>query len=352
MKKSIIKLTLMLCLTLWVGTLVSQSGYSITISNASIQIRMDPGQEVSSSFEIGNNEGKPLSLSIGAADWRQTETGGLRLADPGTLERSMADWITISPRQFVLDVDSVQQIDFTINVPEGVTGTYWVGLLIEVEDETAVGTSGDTVGLAIGTNFLVKIFVDIIPGQQPNAQLKGVQQRGLNPLTMQVNFENTGNIQLEGVKGRVEIRNLEGDTIKSMPIREFSVLPGDVRNVLAIDQEAVLGETLAAGRYLALAVIDIGEDFLLGGQLVFEVKELALAPVGDAANMPQDLNGDGRYEDVNGDGQFNSDDIAFLEAHLNDPTVQSNIRAFDFDNDGQVTESDLEFMVEPENPNN
>jgi len=352
MKKLIIKLTLMLSLTLWLGAVFTTSGYSITISNAAIQIRMDPGQEVSSSFEIGNNEGKPLSLSIGAIDWHQSESGGLRLLEPGTLERSMANWIEVSPRQFVLDVDVVQKVDFTVTVPEGVSGSFWVGLLIEVEDEAAVGTGGDTVGLSLGTNFLVKIFVDIIPGQQPNAQLKGVQQRGLNPLTMQVNLANTGNIQLEGIKGRVEIRNLEGDTIKSMPIREFSILPGDTRHILAVDQEAELGEILASGRYLALAVIDIGEDFLLGGQLVFEIKDLALSPIADAANMPQDLNGDGRYEDVNGDGVFDTNDVTFLEANINNVTVQANVRAFDFDNDGQVTLSDLDFIVEPVNPDN
>ena len=343
MNRIISRLLIVVSSVLFLGNVLSEPGFAITISNGAIQIKMDPGQEASSSFVIGNNEGKTLNLKVSAVDWHQTPSGGLKLEAPGSLPRSMESWIDVSPSLFVLNAEGTQEVRFTVNVPEDATGTYWVGLLVEVEDQSNAGGQGEGVGLSIGTNFLVKVFVDTFPGRQPDAQLTGVRHLGLNPLTMEVTFANTGNIQLENVRGRVEIRNFEGNTIKSMPIKEFTVLPGDTRNLHAVD-DANLGDTLLPGRYLALAVLDFGNDFLLGGQLVFEIEPLNLIPIGNSTNLPQDLNGDGVFEDINGDGQFSLDDVELLEAYLLSPEIQGNWRAFDFLNDGILNEEDVAFL--------
>ncbi|MFQ6090121.1 MAG: dockerin type I domain-containing protein, partial [Candidatus Bipolaricaulia bacterium] len=105
-----------------------------------------------------------------------------------------------------------------------------------------------------------------------------------------------------------------------------------------------------AGRYYALAVLDFGSpDYLPAGQLLFDVKELHLVPIGDSANPPQDLDGDGLYEDINGDGQLTLEDPTLLGFYIDSPAVQENARAFDFNNDG-VTDFDdalaLKSMVE------
>jgi hypothetical protein len=54
-----------------------------------------------------------------------------------------------------------------------------------------------------------------------------------------------------------------------------------------------------------------------------------------------DPDGDGVYEDVNGDGQFNIVDVSQYLQRLEDPTVQSNPDAFDFDGSGSVNIVDV-----------
>ena len=68
----------------------------------------------------------------------------------------------------------------------------------------------------------------------------------------------------------------------------------------------------------------------------------SLPPIGNFENPPNDLDGDGRYEDVNGDGTFDIVDVQALFANLDDSVVQNNPDAFDFNGDGQVDVVDVQ----------
>ncbi|CCQ32987.1 alkaline phosphatase D protein [Halorhabdus tiamatea SARL4B] len=56
---------------------------------------------------------------------------------------------------------------------------------------------------------------------------------------------------------------------------------------------------------------------------------------------PQDLDGDGHFEDVNGDGKRNIADVRSLLNNRNGDTVQANAGAYDFDGDGSVDAGDV-----------
>lgn len=60
-----------------------------------------------------------------------------------------------------------------------------------------------------------------------------------------------------------------------------------------------------------------------------------LEPIGDADAPPQDLTGDGLYEDINGDGELTEADTQLFYDYLDDPTIQENPERFDFNGDGE-----------------
>lgn len=67
-------------------------------------------------------------------------------------------------------------------------------------------------------------------------------------------------------------------------------------------------------------------------------------PLQGQSNAPNDLDGDGHFEDVNGDGAFNIDDAIVLARAVlifNDPVLTQNVAAFDFNEDGNVDVSDV-----------
>ena len=62
------------------------------------------------------------------------------------------------------------------------------------------------------------------------------------------------------------------------------------------------------------------------------------------AGSPQDLDGDGLYEDVNGDGDVNVGDAQALFAFEDSTTVQEHAALFDFNEDGAVDVGDAQAL--------
>jgi len=61
--------------------------------------------------------------------------------------------------------------------------------------------------------------------------------------------------------------------------------------------------------------------------------------------QPQDLDGDGLYEDVNGDGVLNNDDVLLLLNNLNNASVQEDRAFFDFNQDGVLDNQDVNTLL-------
>ncbi|WP_049928735.1 alkaline phosphatase PhoX [Halopiger goleimassiliensis] len=61
---------------------------------------------------------------------------------------------------------------------------------------------------------------------------------------------------------------------------------------------------------------------------------------GPGGSPPQDLDGDGKFEDVNGNGRFDYDDVVTLFEHIEDESVTLNEDAFDFNENGRIDYDD------------
>ncbi len=57
--------------------------------------------------------------------------------------------------------------------------------------------------------------------------------------------------------------------------------------------------------------------------------------------QPNDLNGDGKYEDVDGDGNFNFGDIVFFFKNFEKDAIKNYPQFYDFNNDGSVNFGDI-----------
>lgn len=70
-----------------------------------------------------------------------------------------------------------------------------------------------------------------------------------------------------------------------------------------------------------------------------------LGRVGESKNPPQDLNGDGLYEDVNGDGKLTQEDAFTLGFNLGTKSIQNSASLFDFNWDGKITFDDAVELI-------
>ncbi len=87
------------------------------------------------------------------------------------------------------------------------------------------------------------------------------------PLTIAIEFENTSTAML-WPEGRLDIKDTAGETIKSLWIEAFSVIPGKKKLLTCIDEDA----WLVPGQYLALGIIDLGTGYLVAGQKKFVIQ--------------------------------------------------------------------------------
>ena len=324
-----------LVLVAFMGLLLSlyHPSFALAVSQIEFDLHIPAGNSATYTFKVHNDESVTDDVKIYLADWDRDAQGNHRFYDPGTLPRSDTAWIEVAPTRFTLQPDETKEVRFTISVPPDAAGTYWGMIMVEGQPRPEKH-AGATV--MVVPRFGVKVY-ETPPGTgRKDGQITKIERLGLNPLTFLIDFENTGTVHLH-VSGEVQLIDSQGQTVERIVIASFPILPGAVREVRAVGS----APRPAAGRYYALAVLDFGGDYIPAGQLLFDVPELKLVPIGGSGNLPQDLDGDGFYEDVNGDGSFTKADPELLEEELSSAAVQNNWPAFDFDNDGDVDEDDV-----------
>ncbi len=183
-----------------------------------------------------------------------------------SVSRSCGDWITASPQAFRIEPGAKQPVSFRIAVPDGrVSGTYWAMIFVQGAPRPQQ-REGATV-LAI-ERFGVKIY-ETIPGSEDLlGEVKSVRKVGDDPLTFKITFANTGNVQLRPT-GTINVISQNGDSVRSIAIDEFPLLPGRERVLTVADNSE---SPLPAGIYRALVTIDYGGDNLAGGTRDFRLR--------------------------------------------------------------------------------
>jgi P pilus assembly chaperone PapD len=312
---------------------------ALLISQIEFDLALPRGAVDTLTFSVLNNETDPLEIQISLADWDRDITGENRFYPPGTLPRSAAPWLSVSPLRFELEPNKQQEVRFSIKVPSDIAGTYWAAIMVEAAPkQTQPQPPGTTV--IVRRRFAVKVL-ETPPGTgTKDGRIALIDVRGLNPPNYLVEFENRGTIHAPRVTGRIELRDEKGTLLEKLDLESFPILPG-AKRLLKVTSARKKGDLLPPGKYLVVAVLDYGGETLAGGQFVLRIKPLQLVPIGTASAPPQDLDKDGLYEDINADGKLTLDDPALLGLNLDRPAVQENARAFDFDNDGDADFDDV-----------
>lgn len=216
-------------------------GFDDTVSQRVISIR---------------NEGTaPFDVRLYTGDFDQTEDGRHRFLDIGHHPRSCGERLSVVPAE--LTIRPGRAASARIRLESG-HATCWSAVFVE-KVSTLSG------GIRVGQRIAVKVH-----GNGPDARLDGaietvavVERDGAR--MVRVDFRNGGDVPVRP-EGTLEVRDLAGEVVQSVPLDRFSVLPGHARRIYT-----PLPDRLEAGTFLAVPVFDIGLPHLLGGQTAFEV---------------------------------------------------------------------------------
>jgi hypothetical protein len=182
-----------------------------------------------------------------------------------TVSRSCADWIALSDGQLSLSPNETRQVALRIATPVGISGMYWAVVFVE-----SMPTPESSTGTQILSVYrtAVKVYVTAPGTAQVSGHIEQVDVTGTNPLSIAIAFDCTGNVQL-AASGAVDVIDETGETVRSIPIAEFYVLPASYRSVQVVDSSL---SPLPPGIYQAVVHLDYGGDSLAAGVRAFRVR--------------------------------------------------------------------------------
>lgn len=272
---SFITLTLSLFLTSAKG--FAQAG--ITASPARLYFRQMPGLSAMQKINVSNPNNINIEVGISMGDWEYDSKGDNRLLDPGSLKTSCASWIKVLPGSyFTLMPNERKELFVELKVPDTLSSAVPVHTAMLYLTQLNPGNFSDANGasLRVSVRMGIKVYHSFSKDSERDIEItnfadKKLQRKdnaagnALSVSLLEINFENTGKIWVEG-KIRWELFNQgTGEKIK-LKDDEFLSLPGDKRII-----QHTLPANLKSGQYSATAIINYGnKDELKIVELEFE----------------------------------------------------------------------------------
>lgn len=211
------------------------------------------GESVTRVASVKNEGDRARQLRLYAADFDRSRSGKHRFMTAGEHERSCAGRLEVFPEQLRLEPGGSADVRITLRPGPR---TCWSVIFVET-------VGADRGGVHIGQRIGIKVF-GYGADSSPDASLDSVRVTpGERSVEVTFTVRNAGEVPVRP-GGAVEIRTLAGRVVAEREIDPFGVLPGHDRAVTA-----TVKTKLEAGRYLAVPILDIGAEYLLGGQAAF-----------------------------------------------------------------------------------
>jgi len=235
-------------------------GQALQINQIEFDLKVDPGKTYTLSFQVRNDAQVSQTITVYLGDWDRSPTGEHRYYPPGTLERSLCEWLTVVPTRIVLAPGETGQITATLTVPSPeereLAGTYW-GMIFVQGEPRPMEVEG-TVVMAV-ERFGVKVYATVAGTARTAGVVRKVEAQATSDgVLVKIEYQNTGNVHQE-VGGTVRVIDRKGDIVQEKEVEPAPVLPG---------AERIFEVTLPAlppGIYQVQAMLDYGGEVMVAG---------------------------------------------------------------------------------------
>ena len=239
---------------------------SFKVLPATLDFKLSKGESKSEIITVMNTSDRVESFVISTCDFTLDEKGNTVYSDPGTFDRSCANWMTVTPTFIQLNPNQKAELNVIMKVPDEEEKTHWGMVIIRSEKEfTGQAADKDVVraGLIITPQIAVKVL------QTPPAlDYKKLSVDDFYEITntetdtvrnFAVNIVNQGDI-LTKCKLYLTLSNLE-------TLSEKTIEPLDVYLLPEISKEVMISlpVDVKPGSYSLAAIVDYGDEYDLEG---------------------------------------------------------------------------------------
>jgi hypothetical protein len=234
-----------------------------------------PGESYTGQIGVKNTGKDEVEVKIYQTDYRFYANGENFYDEPGTIQRSNANWIKFSPQIFTMQGKSERIVYYTVTVPHNnqqdnsaLSGTYWSLLMIESLPVSKIEQSKEKNQLGVSSIMRYAMQVITHIGTDTNKNLFFSSSKLLKDkenLYLQFDIENTCEHLLKP-NVRLELYNSNGQAVGNFSAEPKRTFPGtSVRHGIKLDN-------ITNGNYQALIIADCGAEDLFGHQLTLDIK--------------------------------------------------------------------------------
>lgn len=208
------------------------AGTGLTVQPIKISQTMKPGDTVSGKVLLTNASPEDVTVDLSIQDFVPSP-GSDSFNFVGRAEgvTTVRDWIKFDlPKDsFTFKEGDIREIPYTITAPKDAEPGSHFGVLFF----KAVRTADANASFKVGTQVGVLVFVTI-PGKfQQKGTIKDFTSPSFlqtGPVVFNMQFENTGTVHFEP-KGTIEVTNMFGSKVGSVPIEGYAVLPTGIKKM-------------------------------------------------------------------------------------------------------------------------
>jgi hypothetical protein len=242
------------------------------IGDLSNDKEVKPGERYDGIITVKNDSDEPQEVKVYQTDYSFACDGTNNYADPGTLVRSNAKWLSFSPSFFTIPPRSTAAVNYTVQVPpesadKRLVGSYWSMLMIEgvAKGSAESGAQKDAKKPQMGIRQTIRYGVQVAThiAQTGTKKIDFLDAKLVNKEDgkkyLQVDVGNSGDVWVRPAM-YVELFDEKGVSKGKFPGVAYRLYPGtSVRQMIDLS-------TVQKGNYKALVVVDAGGEDAYGAE--------------------------------------------------------------------------------------
>lgn len=233
----------------------------------------EPGEELEHEIVLRNSDDTDVLVRIYPTDYLFYADGRSEYGEPGSTERSNAQWFKLSAEWITVPARSEAAVYYRGRLPAGeaLSGTYWSMLMVEPlgpPDLQDVSDQRGRPGMSVATQvrYGIQIITDVGETGAPDLHFLDRRLIGDNgDRVLQLDVENAGNRWVHPLTW-VEIYDESGGFVGRFESSRKRIFPG-----CSVRHEFDLSE-VAKGKYTALVIIDNTDEHVFGAQYNLELE--------------------------------------------------------------------------------
>jgi hypothetical protein len=238
------------------STKAAKNKKQLMILPAKVGFNLDKGESASQAITIQNTLDDTMRINFSFVDWERDSTGQHKHYYKPGFTHSCQSWVSFDRSYVEVAPGQTEVITVTMKIPDSASAIEemkWAMLLATPMDNTVM-TKGKNYTTGVRKTSSLGIHLYQTPPSITKKEVKMISFTELTDKSYRITSENTGGLQTSTLYS-IELTSLStGERTKLGP-NEAPLFPGQ-RRVM----DFKLPETIAKGKYTAVAIVDVSDD--------------------------------------------------------------------------------------------